>query len=67
MLLIPGGEDRYGAGPNDPYFKESWTDIEKPQFKADMAEFYIGIYKKWSTGPVSAVGETERRFSNMCL
>jgi formylglycine-generating enzyme len=44
MILIPRGVAIFGTGPDDPYFEESSTDREKPQFKADIPEFYIGIY-----------------------
>ena len=44
MILIPRGVAIFGTGADDPYFKESSTDREKPQFKADIPEFYIGIY-----------------------
>jgi formylglycine-generating enzyme len=44
MILIPGGEAIFGTGPDDPYYKDSSTDKEKPQFKADIPEFLIGAY-----------------------
>jgi len=44
MILIPGGEAIFGTGPDDPYFEGSSTDMEKPQFKADIPEFYMGVY-----------------------
>ena len=44
MALIPRGKAIFGAGPDDPYFLESAADREKPQFKADLPEFYLGRY-----------------------
>ncbi|MBI4982452.1 MAG: formylglycine-generating enzyme family protein [Candidatus Omnitrophica bacterium] len=44
MALIPSGEAIFGTGPDDPYFEESSTDREKPQFKVGIPEFYMGIY-----------------------
>jgi formylglycine-generating enzyme required for sulfatase activity len=44
MILIPRGEAVFGTGPDDPYFKERSTDREKPQFRAVIPEFYMGIY-----------------------
>ncbi len=44
MVLIPRGEAIFGTGPDDPYFGESSTEREKPQFKAGFPEFCIGIY-----------------------
>jgi formylglycine-generating enzyme required for sulfatase activity len=44
MILIPAGEAIFGTGPDEPYFQGSLTDMEKPQFRANIPEFYIGIY-----------------------
>jgi formylglycine-generating enzyme required for sulfatase activity len=44
MILIPGGEAIFGTGPDDPYYEDSSTDKEKPQFKAAIPEFLIGAY-----------------------
>lgn len=44
MVLIPRGEAIFGTGRDDPYFNGNSTDREKPQFKADIPEFYMGIY-----------------------
>lgn len=43
MILIPKGKAIFGTGPGDPYFDASSTDGEKPQFKADVPGFYMGI------------------------
>lgn len=44
MIRIPLGTAFFGTGPNDPYFDDSATVREKPQFKAEIPEFEIGIY-----------------------
>lgn len=42
MVTIPSGEAVYGTGPEDPYFEDAYAARERPQFKADIPEFYMG-------------------------
>jgi formylglycine-generating enzyme required for sulfatase activity len=61
MVRIPRGEAIFGTGPEDPYFKENSTDREKPQFKADIPEFYIGVYAVTNEQYFKFVKETGHR------
>lgn len=61
MILIPRGEAIFGTGPDDPYFMESSTDREKPQFKADLPEFYMGIYSVTNEQYYKFIKETGHR------
>lgn len=61
MMLIPRGEAIFGTGPDDPYFMESATDREKPQFKADLPEFYLGRYCVTNEQYLKFVQETGHR------
>ncbi|MFH1117290.1 MAG: formylglycine-generating enzyme family protein [Pseudomonadota bacterium] len=61
MVLIPKGEVIFGTGPDDPYFRVGETDIEKPQFKADIPECYIGMYCVTNEQYLKFVNETGHR------
>jgi formylglycine-generating enzyme len=61
MVRIPRGEAIFGTGPDDPYFKENSTDREKPQFKADIPEFYLGVYSVTNEQYFKFVKETGHR------
>lgn len=61
MVRIPRGEAIFGTGTDDPYFNESSTDREKPQFKADISEYYIGVYSVTNGQYLKFVKETGHR------
>jgi formylglycine-generating enzyme len=61
MVRIPKGEAIFGTGPDDPYFKENSTDREKPQFRAELPEFYIGVYAVTNEQYFKFVQETGHR------